>query len=365
MAIGSAKTNLMPHHLFDPFRLKSVEFRNRIFVSPMCQYSAEGGVANDWHLVHLGARAAGGAGLVIAEATAVEAEGRISARDLGLWKEDQIGPLRTITAFIQAQGAVPGIQLAHAGRKASTSPPWEGGRLVPAEEGGWTPMAPSAIPFHQGDPAPLELSTGEIEEKVELFARAAERAGEAGFQVLELHMAHGYLMHQFLSPLSNHRPDRFGGSLENRMRFPLRVAEEVRRRWSHELPLFVRVSATDWVAGGWDLGQTVKLCRALKEIGVDFIDVSTGGAVPHAAIPAGPLFQTPFAEQIRNDVGIATGAVGVITTPGEADQIVRTGAADAVLLGRAVLRDPHWPIHAALLLGQTPPRPVQYHRAID
>ncbi len=355
----------MTSHLFDSYSIKDIRFRNRIFVSPMCQYSSVDGFADDWHLVHLGGMAKGGAGLVIAEATAVEPAGRISPDDLGIWKEEHVERLRGIAAFIKGQGSVAGIQLAHAGRKASTPAPWKGGGVLGADDGGWETVAPSAVAFREGDPAPVELSEAEIGEKVALFVEAAKRSLAAGFEVVELHMAHGYLLHQFLSPLSNFRTDRFGGSLENRMRFPLMTVEAVREVWPENLPFFVRISATDWVEGGWDLEQSVELCRRMKERGVDFIDTSTGGAVPRAEIPVAPLYQVPFAERIRKEVEIATGAVGMITTAAEAEGIIASGAADAVLLARAFLRDPHWAIRAAVELGVEPPGPVQYGRAID
>jgi 2,4-dienoyl-CoA reductase-like NADH-dependent reductase (Old Yellow Enzyme family) len=355
----------MGSHLFRSFTLRKIRFRNRIFVSPMCQYSSRDGFANDWHLVHLGGMAKGGAGLVMAEATAVDPVGRISPQDLGIWKDEHLAELQRITTFIKGQGSVAGIQLAHAGRKASTPPPWEGEGVLTEKSGGWTTVAPSPIAFHDGDPLPEELGVGQIEELVARFVEAAERSLAAGFEVVELHMAHGYLLHQFLSPLANKRTDQFGGSLENRMRFPLRVAEAVRKRWPENLPLFVRISATDWTPGGWDLEQSIQFSRQLKDLGVDFIDVSTGGAVPHAVIPVAPLFQVPFAEQIREEAEIATGAVGMITTSAQAEEILATGSADAVLLARAFLRDPHWPMRAAIELGETPQRPVQYQRASD
>lgn len=355
----------MGSHLFRSFTLRNIRFRNRIFVSPMCQYSSDDGFANDWHLVHLGGMAKGGAGLVIAEATAVESRGRISPLDLGIWKDEHVEVLQRITTFIKGQGSVAGIQLAHAGRKASTAPPWDGGGVLTEGTGSWTTVAPSPVAFREGDPLPEELTVVQIEELVERFVEAAERSLAAGFEVIELHMAHGYLLHQFLSPLVNQRTDQFGGSLENRMRFPLLVAGAVRKRWPDNLPLFVRISATDWTAGGWDLEQSIELSRRLKDLGVDFIDTSTGGAIPHAPIPVAPLFQVPFAEQIRQEAGIATGAVGMITTAAQAEDILATGSADAVLLARAFLRDPHWPMRAAIALGEAPPRPVQYQRASD
>jgi 2,4-dienoyl-CoA reductase-like NADH-dependent reductase (Old Yellow Enzyme family) len=343
--------------------LRTVEFRNRIFVSPMCQYSAVDGLPNDWHLVHLGGRAVGGAGLVIVEATAVTPEGRISAGDLGIWNEHQVKAFQNITAFIGAQGSVPGIQLAHAGRKASTAPPWKGGGPVKKSDGGWLPGAPSAIPFDDGYSIPHELSQTEIADHVSRFAEAALRALEAGFKVIELHMAHGYLMHEFLSPLTNKRTDEYGGSLEGRARFPLHVARAVRDAWPSDLPLLVRISATDWVEGGWDLEQSVTLSKWLRDIGVDLIDCSSGGLVPNAKVPVGPGFQVPFAATIRREVNMPTGAVGLITEAGQAEDILQKGEADAIILARVLLRDPYWPLHAAKELSFDYPWPVQYVRA--
>jgi len=317
----------------------------------------------DWHLVHLGSRAVGGAGLVIVEATAVSPEGRISPGDIGLWNDSQAQAFRSLTSFINGQGAVPGIQLAHAGRKASTAAPWKvGGPLRPGD-GGWQTVAPSAIAFAEDYPAPRELSRKEIDELVARFAEAARRALTAGFKVIELHMAHGYLMHEFLSPLSNHRQDEFGGGLEGRARFPLRVAEAVRKAWPATLPVFVRISATDWVEGGWDLNQSITLARWLGEIGVDLIDCSSGGLVPHAKVPLAPGYQVPFAAAIRREVGVATGAVGLITEAQQAEDILVRGDADAIILARAMLRDPYWPLHAAQALSVDVPWPVQYLRA--
>jgi 2,4-dienoyl-CoA reductase-like NADH-dependent reductase (Old Yellow Enzyme family) len=343
--------------------LRTVEFRNRIFVSPMCQYSATGGVPDDWHLVHLGSRAVGGAGLVIVEATAVTPEGRISAGDLGIWNEQQVKAFQKITAFIGAQGSVPGIQLAHAGRKASTAPPWKGGGPVKKLDGGWLPVAPSAIPFDDGYAIPHELSQTEIADHVSRFAEAALRALEAGFKVIELHMAHGYLMHEFLSPLTNKRTDEYGGSLEGRARFPLHVVKAVRDVWPSDLPLLVRISATDWVEGGWDLEQSVTLSKWMRDIGVDLIDCSSGGLVPNAKVPVGPGYQVPFSATIRREVNMPTGAVGLITEAGQAEDILQKGEADAIILARVLLRDPYWPLHAAKELSFDYPWPVQYVRA--
>ncbi len=349
--------------LFSRFKLRDLEFKNRIFVSPMCQYSAQDGMAQPWHLVHLGGRAVGGAGLVMVEATAVVPEGRISPYDLGLWSDRHAEALAPIAHFIAEQGAVPAIQLAHAGRKASTDAPWlSRSPLVPGN-GGWQVVAPSAIPFSPDSPQPRELAVAELDEVVSAFSTAAKRSLDAGFKVVEIHMAHGYLLHQFLSPLSNLRNDAYGGSLENRARLPLRVARAVRAVWPKHLPLFVRISATDWVEGGWDLPQSLQFCRWLKEAGVDLIDCSSGGMTPDAKIPVGPGFQTPFATAIRKELGIAVGAVGLITEPEQAEQIVATGSADAVFLARELLRDPYWPLHAARKLGVDVPWPVQYVRA--
>lgn len=349
--------------LFSPIKLRSLTFRNRIFVAPMCQYSCPEGLPGAWHLVHLGSRAVGGAAMVMAEATAVTPEGRISPSDSGLWNDSQAEAFLPIARFIAAQGAVPAIQLGHAGRKASVQPPWLGGTTVATEQGGWQPVAPSPLPFGPGSPTPRELNHVEMAQICREFEEAAQRALGAGFQVVEVHMAHGYLLHQFLSPLSNRRSDEFGGSLENRMRFPLQVASRVREVWPQELPVLVRISATDWVEGGWDLTQSLQLCRQLKALGIDLIDCSSGGLVPDAVIPAGPGFQTPMAATIRVEVGIATGAVGLITAAVQAEQIIATGQADAVFLARELLRNPYWPMHAAQVLKVEHPWPQQYLRA--
>ena len=354
----------MMSSLFSAFNLRAVEFRNRVFVSPMCQYSSREGLPNDWHMVHLGSRAVGGAALVCVEATAVSPEGRISPGDTGLWSEEHTRAFAPIASFIKTQGARAAIQLAHAGRKASTDVPWRGGKPLSEEQGGWQTSAPSAVPF--GDwPAPKEMTRDDLDTVVLQFADAARRASEAGFEVVELHMAHGYLLHEFLSPLSNRREDEFGGSLENRARLPLRVAAAVRRVWPDELPLFARISATDWVEGGWDVEQSVVFSRWLKERGVDLIDCSSGGLVPGARIPVAPGYQVPFAERIRAEAGVATGAVGLITEPEQAEEIIASGKADAVFLARAELRDPYWPLRAAKRLGAQAPWPVQYGRAVD
>ena len=349
--------------LFSPLQLRGLTFKNRIFVSPMCMYSSIDGMPNDWHLVHLGSRAVGGAGLVMVEATAVSPEGRISPDDSGLWSDAHARAFIPIARFIGEQGAVAGIQLAHAGRKASTDRPWTGGGPLGPDKRGWQPVAPSPLPFAPGHPVPREASSADREMIQKQFVDAAGRARTAGFQVIEIHMAHGYLLHQFLSPLSNLRKDEYGGSLENRMRFPLSVAAAVRAAWPDDLPVFARISATDWVEGGWDLAQSMELCRRLKDIGIDLIDCSSGGSVPNAVIPAGPGYQTPFATAIKKDVGIATGTVGFITEPAQAEQIIATGLADAVVLARELLRDPYWPLHAAKALRIDPSWPVQYLRA--
>jgi len=350
-------------HLFTPLELRDVHFRNRIAVSPMCQYSSADGFANDWHLVHLASRAVGGAGLVMMEASAVEARGRISPEDHGIWKDKHIDFLARIASFVNTQGAAAGIQIAHAGRKASTRRPWEGGGTIPAAEGGWRPVAPSALPFRPEDPAPEELSKPGIQSLVDAFAAAAVRALRAGFQVLEIHGAHGYLIHEFLSPLSNRRSDEYGGTFENRIRFALEVTEAVRAAWPERLPLFLRISSTDWVDGGWSIEESVELARRVRDLGVDLVDCSSGGTSLEQKIPMGPGYQVPFAERIRREAGIRTGAVGLITTPQQADEIVRSGKADLVLLAREFLRDPYFPLRAAKALGVEIKAPAQYLRA--
>ena len=351
--------------LLEPYTLRQLTLINRIAVSPMCQYSSVDGLANDWHLVHLGSRAVGGAGLVFTEATAVTPDGRITAQDLGLWHDDQIEPLQRITRFIRAQGAVAGIQLAHAGRKASTYRPWLGNHgSVKTEEGGWVPVGPSPIAFDPRHTVPTQLDESQINDLVQAFADAAKRALEAGFSVVEVHAAHGYLLHQFLSPLSNQRRDQYGGSFENRIRLVLQVTEAVRAVWPETLPVFVRVSATDWVEDGWNPDETVELARRLKALGVDLIDVSSGGTAANAEIPVGPGYQTRFAERVRKESGIATGTVGMITEPAQAEHILRTGQADLILLARELLRDPYWPLHADDDLGgRQAIWPAQYQRA--
>ena len=351
-------------HLFEPLAIRGVTFPNRVFVSPMCEYSSTDGFANDWHFVHLGSRAVGGAGLVFAEATAVTPEGRISPQDLGIWKDDHVEMLARIAGFVDAQGSVAGIQLAHAGRKASTYRPWSGQGALSEADGGWSDViAPSAVAFAGNYPQPREMSTQDIAAAIEAFAAAAARARAAGFRVIEIHAAHGYLLHEFLSPLSNHRTDEYGGSFENRTRLVREVAAAIRRVWPESLPLFTRISATDWTEGGWDIEQSVELARQLKTIGVDLIDCSSGGNVATAKIPIGPGYQTPFAERIRRDAGVLTGAVGMITSATQAEHIVGSGQADVVLIARELLRDPYFPMRAARELGQEITWPAQYLRA--
>jgi 2,4-dienoyl-CoA reductase-like NADH-dependent reductase (Old Yellow Enzyme family) len=350
-------------HLFEPLTLRSIVLRNRIGIPPMCQYSARDGMAADWHFVHYGSRAVGGAALMIVEATAVTPEGRITPGDLGIWDDKQIEPLARIARLARDQGCVAALQLAHAGRKASAALGWDAQRTLNKHEGGWTPVAPSPLPFGEGYAVPSELDEAGIRQVITQFTAGARRAREAGFQIVEIHSAHGYLLHQFLSPLSNRRTDAFGGSFENRTRLVREVVAAVRAEWPERLPLLVRLSATDWVDGGWNADETVELCRTLKTLGVDLVDVSSAGLVPTAQIPAGPGFQTGFAARVRHEAGIATAAVGLITSPAQADHIVRSGQADMVLLGREILRNPYWPLGAAQALGQTVPWPRQYLRA--
>ena len=349
--------------LFSAFKLRDLEFKNRIVVSPMCEYSAVEGHPQTWHLVHLGSRAVGGAGLVFTEASAVQAVGRISAGDTGIYLDAHVESWRPITKFIREHGAVAGMQLAHSGRKGSTSAPWLGGKKVAIADGGWEPVAPSAVPFTEDYPLPRALSLAEIDGLVADFRRAAERALAAGFEVIEIHSAHGYLLHEFLSPISNLRTDEYGGSFENRVRLALRVVAAVREVWPERLPLFYRVSATDWVEGGWDLDATIALGKKLKGLGVDLIDASSGGNVASAKIPVGPGYQVRFAEEIRKQTGLATGAVGMTTDAAQADTIVATGQADMVFLARQLLRDPYWPRRAAKVLEVKIKPPVQYERA--
>ena len=356
----------MAASLFEPFTLRDVTLRNRIGVSPMCQYSSVDGFANDWHLVHLGTRAVGGAGLVMAEATAVTPEGRISPQDLGLWRDGHAEMLARITRFIREHGAVAGVQLAHAGRKASVEVPWRGGAPLSPGEGGWSPvLAPSAVPFGSRSQVPEALDAAGIRRIVNAFRDSARRALDAGFQVIELHGAHGYLLHEFLSPLANRRTDEYGGSFENRVRFTLEVTDAVRSVWPESLPLFMRLSATDWVDDGWDVEQSAELARLLATHGVDLIDCSSGGIVPGVKIPVGPGYQVSLAERVRAASGVPTAAVGLITSAQQADAVLRSGSADMVLLARTLLRDPYWPLFAARELGVEVDWPVQYQRAVD
>jgi 2,4-dienoyl-CoA reductase-like NADH-dependent reductase (Old Yellow Enzyme family) len=350
-------------HLFEPLTLRDVTFKNRIGIPPMCQYSAQDGMAGDWHFIHYGSRAVGGAGLMILEATAVVPEGRISPGDLGLWQDAQIEPLARIARQAHEHGCVPAIQLAHAGRKASVGLGWEAQKTLAASQGGWLPVAPSALSFGDGYVQPHALTLDEIVGVVAAFVAAAKRAVAAGFQAIELHAAHGYLLHQFLSPLSNQRTDAYGGSFENRSRLVREVVTAVRAAWPDNLPLLIRLSATDWVEGGWSAGETVELCRSLKTLGVDLADISTAGLVPTARIPAGPGFQTEFAARVRNETGLPSAAVGLITSAAQADHIVRSGQADMVLVGREILRNPYWPLQAANELRQATSWPNPYLRA--
>jgi len=352
----------MPH-LFELLKLRDITLSNRIGIPPMCQYSAHEGVASDWHFVHYGSRAVGGAALMIIEATAVAAEGRISQADMGLWNDAQIAPLARIADFAMKQGCVAAIQLAHAGRKASVGLGWQPQRTLNPSEGGWITVAPSAIPFGEDYVKPHELDLAGIQGITAQFVASARRAREAGFQTIEIHAAHGYLLHQFLSPLSNQRKDIYGGSFENRTRLVSEVISAVRAEWPERLPLLIRLSATDWVDGGWNVDETIELCRTLKVLGVDLVDVSSAGLIPTAKIPAGPGFQTEFAARIRHEADIPTAAVGLITSPVQADHIIRSGQADMVLIGREMLRNPYWPISAAQALGQVATCPNQYLRA--
>jgi 2,4-dienoyl-CoA reductase-like NADH-dependent reductase (Old Yellow Enzyme family) len=354
----------MPSLLLSPYTLRDVTFRNRIVVSPMCEYSSRDGFANDWHLVHLGSRAVGGAGLILTEAAAVTADGRISSHDLGIYDDAHVEMLSRIFAFLRRHGAVPGMQLAHAGRKASTARPWDGGGPVAIANGGWEPIwAPSAEAFREGWQVPRAMTRADIAGVVRAFADAASRLLAAGGSVIELHAAHGYLLHEFLSPLSNRRDDEYGGSFENRVRFTREVVDAVRRVWPERLPLFVRISSTDWTEGGWTVEDSVALARDLKSRGVDLIDCSSGGNVAHATIPVGPGYQVPFAERVRRDAGVPTGAVGLITEPAQAEAILQSGRADLIVIARQLLRDPYWPLHAAQTLGDPAPVPLQYLRA--
>ena len=351
-------------HLFSPLKIKNIELKNRIAVSPMCEYSSEDGFANDWHLVHLGGMAVGGAALIITEATAISPEGRITFADLGIYHEEHVAKLKHITDFIHANGSVAGIQLAHAGRKASHDQPWVGGKQIPSDQqNGWKAVGPSAIPFAEDGEAPLELDKAGIEKIKADFKVATTRAIAAGFKVIELHGAHGYLLHQFLSPLSNNRTDEYGGSFENRIRLTLEVVETVQEVWPKENPLFIRISATDWTEGGWNADETVALAKILKDKGVDLIDTTTGGNVGNAKIPLKPGYQVEFAEKVKKESGILTGAVGLITKAHQANEIIQEGEADIVFLARELLRDPHFPLRAAHELGEEIKWPVQYTRA--
>jgi 2,4-dienoyl-CoA reductase-like NADH-dependent reductase (Old Yellow Enzyme family) len=353
----------MMTRLFSPFTIKEIKLRNRIAVSPMCQYSATDGFANDWHLVHYGSRAAGGAGLIMQEATAVLPEGRITPNDLGLYKEEHIEILRSITSFIHQQGAVAGIQLAHAGRKAGCDIPWKGGKQLGENEGGWKTVAPSALSFNPEDNLPQELDLNGIKNVVASFKLASTRALQAGYKTLEIHAAHGYLIHQFLSPLSNHRTDRYGGLFENRIRLLLEIVKEVKTVWPENLPLFVRISATDWWESGWNVEEAIQLASLLKKEGADLIDCSSGGLVPYQKIQLGPGYQVPFSEQIKKETGILTSSVGLITDAHQAEEILQKGQADMIMLGRESLRNPYFPLHAAKMLGEDIHWPLQYMRA--
>ena len=349
--------------LFEPIKIRGIEFKNRIVVSPMCEYSSRDGFANDWHLVHLGSRAVGGAGLVFTEAAAVSPEGRISPDDLGIWKDEHIEFLNRIATFIAKQGAIPGIQLAHAGRKASHSSPWKGNKALTENEGGWETFAPSSLAYKDGEPLPKEMSKMDIQKLIKDFTAAAERSVKAGFKVIEIHAAHGYLIHEFLSPLSNQRKDEYGGIFENRIKLLLEIVAAVRNAIKDELPLFVRISATDWVKGGWTEDDSVSLAKVLKTKDVDLIDCSSGGASPEQKIPVMPLYQLPFAQKIKKETGILTGAVGLITSTNEAENILQNEQADLVIMARQFLRDPYFPLHAAKELGVDMAWPVQYERA--
>lgn len=353
----------METKLFSPLTIKDISLRNRIVISPMCQYSSTDGFATDWHLVHLGSRAVGGAALIISEATAVSPEGRISPSDLGIYKDEHIEKLSQITSFIHQQGAVAGIQLAHAGRKASTASPSQGGKQLSAENGGWQTVAPSAVPFLPGENAPREMDKNDIAKVLADFKAATRRAMQAGFKVAEIHAAHGYLLHEFLSPVSNLRTDEYGGSFENRIRLLTEIVREVQTEWPENLPLIVRISATDWTTGGWDIDESVRLSAVLKEMGVDLIDSSSGGMVPHAQIPLKPGYQVAFADRIKKETGILTGAVGLITEAEHAEEILQKDQADLIIIARASLRDPYFALHAARLLEDDIAWPNQYSRA--
>lgn len=349
--------------LFQPLTIRNVQLKNRIVVSPMCQYSATDGFATDWHLVHLGSRSVGGAALIIMEATAVSPEGRISAGDLGIWKNEHIDFLKRITAFIETQGAVPAIQLAHAGRKASHHVPWKGNKALTPEEGAWQTVAPSTIPHTDGEPLPKAMTIEDIEKLKSDFSAATERALKAGFKLIEIHAAHGYLLNEFMSPVSNQRTDEYGGSFENRIRLLIEIVTNTRNIIGETVPLFVRISSTDWVAEGWNEEDSVLLARILKDKGVDLIDCSSGGNSSEQKIPLAPMYQVQFAEKIKKETGILTGAVGLITSATEAEQILNNHQADVIILARQLLRDPYFPLHAAKELSDDIVWPVQYDRA--
>ncbi|MDT0644926.1 NADPH dehydrogenase NamA [Zunongwangia sp. F363] len=349
--------------LFTPYKIKETEFKNRLVVSPMCMYSSEDGFANNWHMVHLGSRAVGGAGLLFTEAIAVSPEGRITPCDLGIWKDEHIVKLKEIVEFATSQGVIMGTQLAHAGRKASTSQPWKGGKLLDVNAGGWETFAPSPVPFNDENPLPKTLDPAGLKKVIKDFKAAAARARKAGFKVVEIHAAHGYLLHQFLSPLSNFRKDGYGGDFNNRIRLLLEVVEAVKEEWPENLPLFVRISATDWAKGGWNAEESVELAKLLKEKGVDLIDCSSGGLIPKVKIPVSKAYQVPFAEKIKAEAAIATGAVGLITTAEEAEEILNKKQADLIFMAREFLREPYFPFKAAQLLGEDLSWPPQYERA--
>ncbi|MEZ4814856.1 MAG: NADH:flavin oxidoreductase/NADH oxidase [Bdellovibrionota bacterium] len=350
-------------HLFEKFSIRNTHFRNRIIISPMCQYSSQNGLPTEWHMVHLGSRAVGGAGLVMTEATAISPEGRISTGCAGIWNDEQMLVWKKIVSFIKAQGALAGIQLAHAGRKASMDLPWSKRRLVPITDGGWLPVAPSAIAYSEDYALPEEMIESMIEKVVEDFSNATKRAIKANFDVIEIHAAHGYLLHEFLSPLSNQRADKWGGTLENRMRLTLKVCKRLRALWPAEKAIFIRISATDWMSGGWDPELSVELCKQVKEIGIDLVDVSSGGVHPEQKIITGPNYQVPFAEKIKKETGIAVAAVGEITDPEQANEIIKTNKADFIAIARESLRDPYWPRRAAAALKAEITPPLQYGRA--
>jgi len=349
--------------LFEPLSIRSITLKNRIVVSPMCEYSSQDGFANEWHLVHLGSRAVGGAALVIAEATAVSPEGRITHDDLGIWKDEHVDFLSRIAGFIEGQNSIPGIQLAHAGRKASHHSPWKGGKALQSHEAPWQTLAPSALPFRDGDPAPVAMSKEQIRQVVSDFQSAAIRAAKAGFKVIEIHGAHGYLLNEFMCLSSNKRTDEYGGTFENRIRIVMEVIDAIREVWSKDLPLFIRISCTEWIPGGWSLEDSIKFVDAIKQKGVDLVDCSSGGNSHAQKIPGAPLYQVPFSEAIKSKTGMKTGAVGLITTSHQAEGILQANQADLIILARQLLRDPYFPLHAAKELGVDIPWPDQYLRA--